>query len=117
MSSSYVRENRLLSDSSDIKSMRKDKPGAPPTESLYSVKKSSSSSTSGDESSQYHRIHQHHQQPPASQMFTSGAGSVGQIPTSPLEESFRSRVHADHHHDADALRSPAQIDPFYSQGI
>lgn len=111
-SSPYARENRLLSDSADIKAMRKDKPGAPPTESLYSIKKSSSSSTSGDESSQYHRINQQQQM---SQIYSSGAGS--QFPTSPLEESFRSRVNSDHHHDADTLRSPAQIDPFYSQGM
>ena len=68
VSSPYARENRLLSETSDIKSMRKDKPGAPPTESLYSMKKSSSSSTSGDESSQYHRI----QQQQSSQIFSSG---------------------------------------------
>ena len=69
VSSPYARENRLLSETSDIKSMRKDKPGAPPTESLYSMKKSSSSSTSGDESSQYHRIQQQQQ---SSQIFSSG---------------------------------------------
>ena len=112
--SPYGRESRLLSDSSDIKIMRKDKPGAPPTESLYSMKKASSSSSSGDENTQYHRT----QLQPVGYSFGSGAvGSTSQFPTSPLEESFRSHCNPDNQHDANALKSPAQIDPFYTQGM
>ena len=112
-SSPYARENRLL-DSDKI--LRKEKPGAPPTESLYSAKRpTTSSSSSGDEMNQYRNSSQSHQSP---HPFGGGAGFNGRNlpPTSPQEETFMTRCNPGSQTDADSLRSPAQIDPFYTQG-
>ena len=75
------------------KMMRKEKPGAPPTESLYTTKKHSSSS--GDES-----IHQRHQ--------TNNINN--------FEETMRNHFHPEHHNDSESMKSPAQIDPFFAEG-
>lgn len=72
---------------------RKDKSGAPPTESLYTTKKHSSSS--GDETAQ-----QRHQ-----------GNDINNF-----EETLRSHFHPEHHNDSESMKSPAQIDPFFAEG-
>jgi len=90
--SQFARDHQRPLESDKIMT-RKDKSGAPPTESLYTTKKHSSSS--GDETAQ-----QRHQ-----------GNDINNF-----EETLRSHFHPEHHNDSESMKSPAQIDPFFAEG-
>lgn len=92
-SEKYARFSHTEND----KLMRKDKSGAPPTESLYSTKKNNF-------------------EDPTTPSFENLQQT--RLTTTIHEESFKSfrDTLLQHDTDADKMQSPAQVDPFYSQG-